>query len=67
MERYSEVCLRRVWRVQHFSWWMTSLLHRSENSDGFDARRQLAELEQVITSPAAAANLAENYVGMPFE
>jgi p-hydroxybenzoate 3-monooxygenase len=65
--RYSEICLRRVWRAQHFSWWMTSLLHRFEARDGFDHRRQLAELEQVTTSRAAAIVLAENYTGIPFE
>lgn len=66
LETYSEVCLRRVWRVQHFSWWMTSLLHRFEGADGFEERRQLAELEQVVTSRSAAATLAENYTGVPF-
>jgi p-hydroxybenzoate 3-monooxygenase len=65
--RYSEICLRRVWRAQHFSWWMTSMLHRFEGGDGFDYRRQLAELDQVTTSRAAAATLAENYTGIPFE
>jgi p-hydroxybenzoate 3-monooxygenase len=67
LERYSEICLRRVWRAQHFSWWMTSMLHRPEGGDGFDYRRQLAELEHVTTSRAAAASLAENYTGLPFE
>ena len=66
LERYSEICLRRVWRAQHFSWWMTSMLHRSECGDGFDYRRQLAELEHVTTSRAAATSLAENYTGLPF-
>ena len=65
LDRYSEVCLRRVWRVQHFSWWMTSLLHRLENADGFDIRRQLAELEQIVSSRSAATTLAENYTGLP--
>ncbi len=65
--RYSEICLRRVWRAQHFSWWMTSMLHRSEAGDGFDYRRQLAELDHVTTSRAAATSLAENYTGLPFE
>jgi p-hydroxybenzoate 3-monooxygenase len=60
---YSQTCLRRVWRAQHFSWWMTSLLHRFENDDGFDHRRQLAELENIVRSRAAATNLAENYTG----
>ena len=63
---YSQTCLRRVWRAQHFSWWMTSMLHRFDGVDGeFDHRRQLAELENVTTSRAAATNLAENYVGLP--
>jgi p-hydroxybenzoate 3-monooxygenase len=66
LARYSEICLRRVWRAQHFSWWMTSMLHRSECGDGFDYRRQLAELEHVTTSRAAATSLAENYTGLPF-
>jgi p-hydroxybenzoate 3-monooxygenase len=67
LDRYSEICLRRVWRAQHFSWWMTSMLHRLEGGDGFDYRRQLAELDQVTTSRAAAATLAENYTGIPFD
>jgi p-hydroxybenzoate 3-monooxygenase len=67
LRRYSEICLRRVWRVQHFSWWMTSMLHRFEDGSEFDHRRQLAELEQVISSRAAATVLAENYTGLPFE
>jgi p-hydroxybenzoate 3-monooxygenase len=67
LDRYSEICLRRVWRAQHFSWWMTSLLHRSGSDDGFDYHRQLAELDHLTTSRAAAASLAENYTGLPFE
>jgi p-hydroxybenzoate 3-monooxygenase len=67
LDRYSEICLRRVWRVQHFSWWMTYLLHRSASGDGFDYHRQLAELDQLTTSRAAATSLAENYTGLPFE
>jgi p-hydroxybenzoate 3-monooxygenase len=62
---YSATCLRRVWRAQHFSWWMTAMLHKS--GDGFDDRRRMAELENVTTSRAAAANLAENYTGLPWE
>ena len=67
LERYSEVCLRRIWRVQHFSWWMTSMLHSFEGSEGFDYRRQLAELDQVTSSRSAATTLAENYTGLPFD
>jgi p-hydroxybenzoate 3-monooxygenase len=67
LSRYSETCLRRVWRVQHFSWWMTSMLHRFEGDAGFDHRRQLAELDYVTSSRVAAQSLAENYVGLPLE
>jgi p-hydroxybenzoate 3-monooxygenase len=67
LNRYSEICLRRVWRAQHFSWWMTSMLHRFEGGDGFDHRRQLAELDQVTSLRAAAVVLAENYTGLPFD
>jgi p-hydroxybenzoate 3-monooxygenase len=65
LERYSETCLRRVWRVQHFSWWMTSMLHRFDERDTFQHRLQLAQLEYVTSSTAAATTMAENYVGMP--
>ncbi len=67
LDRYSEICLRRVWRIQHFSWWMTSMLHRLEGGGEFEYRRQLAELDNVTSSRSAAANLAENYTGLPFE
>jgi p-hydroxybenzoate 3-monooxygenase len=67
LERYSQLCLRRVWRAQHFSWWMTSMMHRPDGGSEFDHRRQLAELDNVTTSRAAATNLAENYAGLPFE
>jgi p-hydroxybenzoate 3-monooxygenase len=67
LHEYSQTCLRRVWRVQHFSWWMTSMLHRFEGDSGFDHRRQLAELDYVTSSRVAAQSLAENYVGMPLE
>jgi p-hydroxybenzoate 3-monooxygenase len=67
LERYSSVCLRRVWKAQRFSWWMTSLLHRFEDHSGFDRRRQIAELDYVTSSRAAATALSENYVGLPME
>jgi len=67
LEGYSEKCLRRVWKVQRFSWWMTSMLHRFAGDNPFDARRQLAELDYVTSSRAASQTLAENYVGLPFE
>ena len=67
LERYSELCLRRVWKVQRFSWWMTSMLHRFPEDNPFDQRRQIAELDYVTGSRAASETLAENYVGLPFE
>jgi p-hydroxybenzoate 3-monooxygenase len=66
LEAYTATALRRVWRAQHFSWWMTSMLHRFEGAGEFDERRQLAELELVTSSRAAATALAETYVGMPY-
>ena len=66
MEGYSAAALPRVWRAQHFSWWMTSMLHRFEGASAFDDKRQLAELELVTGTVPAARSLAETYVGMPF-
>jgi p-hydroxybenzoate 3-monooxygenase len=65
LDTYSSACLSRVWKVQRFSWWMTSLLHRFDDETPFDHRRQLAELEYIVSSRAAAQSLAENYVGLP--
>jgi p-hydroxybenzoate 3-monooxygenase len=62
---YSRTALRRVWRAQHFSWWMTSMLHRFHDAAEFDLKRQLAELDLVTSSRAAATTVAENYVGLP--
>jgi len=67
LESYSQTCLRRVWRAERFSWWMTSMLHRFPEHDGFQRRLQLSELDYVVSSRAAAASLAENYVGLPFD
>jgi p-hydroxybenzoate 3-monooxygenase len=65
LDCYSETCLRRIWKVQRFSWWMTSMLHRFATENDFDQRRQLAELDYVTSSRAAMTSLAENYVGLP--
>ena len=64
LDRYSEVCLRRIWKVQRFSSWMTSVLHRFNSDSGFEKKRQLAELDYVTSSRAASQCLAENYVGL---
>jgi p-hydroxybenzoate 3-monooxygenase len=63
LEAYSNRCLQRVWRAEHFSWWMTAMLHRFPSDDPFDHRLQLAQLRYVAASRAAATSLAENYVG----
>jgi p-hydroxybenzoate 3-monooxygenase len=67
LDRYSETCLRRVWKVQRFSWWMTSMLHRLPDEGPLRQRLQLAELDYLTGSRAATTALAENYVGLPFD
>ncbi len=67
LDRYSERALARTWRAQRFSWWMTSMLHRSGGDNPFDDRRQLAELEYLVSSCAAMTSLAESYTGAPLE
>ena len=64
LDAYSEACLRRVWRVQYFSWWMTWMLHRFPDDDGFQRGLRRAQLDQVCSMRAAATSLAENYVGL---
>ena len=63
LDAYSSNCLRRVWRAQHFSWWMTSMLHRFPDSDAYQVQLQLAQLAYTVNSRAASTSLAENYVG----
>ena len=67
LEQYSQTCLRRVWKAQRFSWWMTSMLHRFDTDSPFDQRRQIAELDYLTGSRAAMTSLAENYVGLPWD
>ena len=67
LDEYSARGLKRTWRAQRFSWWMTSMLHRHDTGNPFDHRRQLAELEYLVGSTAAMTSLAENYVGTPFD
>ena len=67
LDAYSATCLRRVWKAERFSWWMTSMLHNRDDGDGFGRRLQLAELDYVVGSEAASRSLAENYVGLPME
>ena len=64
LDAYSQTCLRRVWRAEHFSWWMTTMLHRAPSDDDFALRLQQAQIRYLATSRAAAVSLAENYVGI---
>ncbi|MDE0811559.1 MAG: FAD-dependent monooxygenase, partial [Alphaproteobacteria bacterium] len=66
LDTYSATALARVWKAERFSWWMTSMLHTSSESDGFDSRIRVAELEYLLSSEAAMTSLSENYVGLPF-
>jgi p-hydroxybenzoate 3-monooxygenase len=67
LDSYSATCLKRVWLVQRFSLWMTSMLHLFPGNDAFEQQRQLAELSYLTSSHAAARSFAENYVGLPMD
>src|SRR5687767_13375948 len=67
LDEYSDVCVRRVWKAQRFSWWMTSTLHRFPDDNPFDDQRRIADLDYLTGSRAAMASLAEQYVGLPPE
>ena len=67
LDGYSALCLRRVWKAQRFSWWMTQIMHRFPNESAFDRRRQLSDLDYLTHSEAAAKTLAEQYVGLPLD
>ncbi|MBF4558393.1 4-hydroxybenzoate 3-monooxygenase [Pseudomonas sp. p50] len=67
LEKYSEVCLRRVWKAERFSWWMTSMLHRFDDQDAFSQRITESELAYFVDSEAGRKTIAENYVGLPYE
>jgi p-hydroxybenzoate 3-monooxygenase len=67
LDDYSRICLRRVWKAQRFSWWMTSTLHRFAGENPFDYQRQIADLDYITSSDAAMTSLAEQYVGLPAE
>ena len=67
LERYSPICLRRIWKAERFSWWMTSLLHRFPDTDAFARRIQASKQDYFTSTPAALTTIAENYVGLPYE
>jgi p-hydroxybenzoate 3-monooxygenase len=64
-DTYTQTCLKRVWRAEHFSWWMTTMLHPPYDANPFDLRRQIAELHTVLGSQAGCTLIAENYAGLP--
>lgn len=65
LDAYSDTCLRRVWRAEHFSYFMTTTLHTDPEQSGFDTRLQISQLDRIASSPHAAAELAQNYAGLP--
>ncbi|MEV6162375.1 4-hydroxybenzoate 3-monooxygenase [Streptomyces sp. NPDC052052] len=65
LDAYSDTCLKRIWRAEHFSWFMTTTLHTAPDQSAFDTRLQLSQLDRIAASPHAAAELAENYAGLP--
>jgi len=67
LARYSPICLRRVWKAERFSWWMTGLLHRFPDTDAFGRRIQQSEQDYFTSTPASLTTIAENYVGLPYE
>ncbi|MNZ17765.1 p-hydroxybenzoate hydroxylase [compost metagenome] len=67
LEKYSPICLRRIWKAERFSWWMTQLLHEFPEQEGFDQRIQQTEREYYLSTLAARQTIAENYVGLPYE
>ena len=67
LENYSATCLRRIWKAQRFSWWMTQIMHRFPDETSFDHKRQIADLDYLTGSQAAMTSLAEQYVGLPLD
>jgi p-hydroxybenzoate 3-monooxygenase len=67
LERYSEICLRRVWNSQRFSWWMSNMLHNFEATSSFEANIRQSEIEYHLRSESGRRIIAEQYVGLPFE
>ncbi|EMV9186337.1 FAD-dependent monooxygenase, partial [Escherichia coli] len=67
LEQYSPIALRRIWKAERFSWWMTSMLHQFPDSDAFTRRMLETELDYFLGSEAGRTTIAENYVGLPFE
>lgn len=67
LEKYSEICLRRIWKAERFSWWLTSMMHDFPENDDFTKQMQKTELEYFVGSVAGRTTIAENYVGLPYE
>jgi p-hydroxybenzoate 3-monooxygenase len=64
---YTATASQQIWRATHFSWWMTSMLHKPAGGDPFDDRLAMSQLDWVASSRAMATALAENYTGLPYE
>ena len=67
LDRYTTTCLRRVWKAERFSWYMTTMLHKNDEDSDFERRIHFADLDLIRTSESSARSLAENYVGLPFD
>lgn len=67
LDRYSDICLKRIWKVERFSWFMSTMLHQFPEYDGFEKRMQRAEFDHIVGSETASKSIAENYVGLPLE
>ena len=67
LERYSDICLKRVWKVERFSWFMSTMLHQFPEFSPFEKRMQRAEFDHIQGSETASRSIAENYVGLPLE
>ena len=67
IDHYSERCLKRIWRAERFSWWLTSLMHRFPDTGDFGQKIQEAELDYLVNSESLSRSLSENYVGLPLD
>ena len=67
IEKYSEICLRRIWDGERFSWWMSNMLHKFEETSDFNEKMYNSEIEYYLKSDAGRRVIAEQYVGLPFD
>jgi p-hydroxybenzoate 3-monooxygenase len=67
LENYSQTCLKRIWKVERFSWYMSMMLHKFPDNSAFESRMQRAEFDYIAGSDTASRSVAENYVGLPYD